>query len=288
MHDAIKKMLEKYNLQTELDYTHAIREILQEIALLGLWRIKFFEHAAFYGGSALRILYGLDRYSEGLEFSLLKPDASFSLQSYGEALAREINSFGFDVSFEYKKKTKPSPIDSAFLKSNTYRELINIKISENIVKQFHKQKILKIKIEVDIDPPGDFYTETKYVLQPMPFAIQTFCLPDLFAGKLHALLFRKWKTRVKGRDWYDLVWYTAHYPEVRLSHLEARMRQTGDFTGSGCLTKKILLHYLDNAIDNLDIDYARSEVSPFVKERINLALWSVEFFRDIVRRIVPI
>jgi len=288
MHDTVNTMLKKYNLHTQTDDENAIREILQEIALLGLWRIKFFEHAAFYGGTALRILYGLERYSEDLDFSLLKPDESFSIKSFGESLIREINSFGFDVKFEYKTKTEKSQIESAFLKSNTYREMISIQVSENILKYFNPGKILKIKIEVDSDPPGGFYTDSKYVLQPIPFSIRTFCLPDLFAGKLHALLFRKWKTRVKGRDWYDLVWYIGQYPEVRLSHLEARMRQTDDFTGSNSLSKQNLLNLLYNAIENLNIDYAINEVSPFIKDQRNLELWSKEFFREIVSHIVVV
>lgn len=215
MHDAIRSMMDRYELQTRDDYINALREILQEIALLGLWRSKFFEHAAFYGGTALRVGYGLNRYSEDLDFSLLKPDDSFSLGTYAKSLQREINSFGFQVDFEQRQKSYQTPIESAFLKTNTYKQLIIIEASEDLLRDLHPLKNLKIKLEVDTDPPGGFKTETRYVLQPFPFSVRIFSLPDLFAGKLHAILCRHWKSRVKGRDWYDLVWYAGKYPEFQ-------------------------------------------------------------------------
>ncbi len=175
-----------------------MREIIQEVALLGLWRSRFFEHTAFYGGTALRVLYGLDRYSEDLDFSLLKADNSFSLEMYRESLKREINSFGFQVDFERRRKSLQTPIESAFLKTNTYKQLIIIEASEDLLRDLHPSKNLKIKLEVDTDPPGGFETETKYILNPIPFSVRAYSLPDLFAGKLHAILCRRWKSRVKG------------------------------------------------------------------------------------------
>jgi len=159
--------------------------------------------------SMAAVLHGLHRYSEDLDFSLLKPDESFSLKAYGNALLREISSFGFHVEFESRRKTKASAIESAFLKTNTYRQLIVIEAAQDLLRDLHPAKNLKIRLEVDTDPPGGFETETRYVLQPIAFSVRVYCLPDLFAGKLHAILCRKWKTRVKGRDWYDLVWYAG-------------------------------------------------------------------------------
>jgi len=288
MHDAIRTMLDRYDCQTRDDYVNALREILQDVALLGLWRSKFFEHAAFYGGTALRVLHGLDRYSEDLDFSLLEPDASFSLGAYGDALQREIRSFGFHVEFERRQKKRTSPIDSAFLKTNTYNQLILVEVDEELLRGMHPSKNLKIRLEVDTDPPGGFETETQYVLQPIPFAVRVYCLPDLFAGKLHAILCRKWKTRVKGRDWYDLAWYIGRHPEVRVGHLESRMRQSGDYREDGPLTPEALQDGLHRAVDDLDVEQARREVAPFVRDQRALEIWSAEFFRQIVERIVPI
>jgi len=288
MHDAVRSMLDRYNLHTRDDYTNALREILQEIALLGLWRSKFFEHSAFYGGTALRVLYGLDRYSEDLDFSLLKPDDLFSLEAYAGSLQREINSFGFQVDFERRRKSLQTPIESAFLKTNTYKQLIIIEASEDLLRDLHPLKNLKIKLEVDTDPPGGFETETRYVLQPFPFSVRIFSLPDLFAGKLHAVLCRHWRSRVKGRDWYDLIWYASKHPEVRLSHLEARMRQSGNYCEERPLSAEKLRRLLREAVDTLNVAKSRQEVSPFVRDHRALDVWSREFFADVVQRVIPI
>ena len=288
MHDAVKNMLTRYNCRTQDDYINALREILQEIALLGLWRSKFFEHAAFYGGTALRILHGMNRFSEDMDFSLLSSDASFSLGSFGDALTREIRGFGFQVSFEGRKRNTDSCIDSAFLKTNTYQDLIVIEASEEILNTLHPEKRLKIKIEVDTNPPGGFVTETQYVLQPIPFSVRVYSLPDLFAGKIHAVMCRKWKNRTKGRDWYDLVWYTTHHPHIRINHLELRMRQSGDYTVEHPMDGKLLIKLMHKTIDDLDIEKARNEVAPFVRDHHELDVWSQDFFRQIITKIIAV
>jgi hypothetical protein len=223
-----------------------------------------------------------------LDFSLLKPDESFSLKAYGDALLREISSFGFDVEFESRRKAQASAIESAFLKTNTYRQLIVIDAAQELLRDLHPAKNLKIRLEVDTDPPGGFETETQYVLQPIPFPVRVYSLPDLFAGKLHAILCRKWKTRVKGRDWYDLVWYSGRYPQVRISHLESRMRQSGDYRDDEPLTPDRLQHLLRQAVDDLDVKQARREVAPFIVDQRALDVWSRDFFRQIIPRIMSI
>jgi predicted nucleotidyltransferase component of viral defense system len=288
MHEAIRTMLDGYACRTRDDFVNALREILQEVALLGLWRSKFFEHAAFCGGTALRILHGLDRYSEEMDFSLLRPDSSFSLDRYGDALKREIGSFGFSVEFASRREARAGANASAFLKANTTSQLIEIGVPEELLEGLHPGKTLKIKLEIDTDPPGGFETEMQYVLQPIPFAVRVYSLPDLFAGKLHALLCRRWKNRVKGRDWYDLVWYVARHPAVRISHLESRMRQSGDYTGQGQLTLEELLKQLHRAVDDLDVEKARREVAPFVRDLRTLEVWSRDFFRQILTHIIAL
>lgn len=288
MLDAVHSMLDSYTCRSREDYVNAMREILQNLALLGLWRSKFFEHAAFYGGTALRVLHGLDRYSEDLDFSLLRPNVSFSLGAYGEALQREISSFGFQVTFSRKPKGQTSAIESAFLKANTYRELIEVRAPAALLRGLHSDRSLKVRLEVDTDPPMGFETESQYVLLPIPFTVRAYCLPDLLAGKLHAVLCRKWKTRVKGRDWYDLVWYAGHHPRVRLVHLEARMRQSGDYRERSVMTPARLQALLHDAIQSLDVEKARREVSPFVRDPRALEAWSADLFHEIVGRIVAI
>ncbi len=285
MNPAIEQMLERYVCQTRDDYVSALREILQQIALLGLWRGKFFEHAAFYGGTALRVLYGLDRYSEDLDFSLLKPSTAFSLGVYGEALRRELASFGFEVSFESRKRNSQSAIESAFLKANTLQQLIIVKAAATVMRPQHAGEVLKIKLEVDTDHPSGFETESRTVLLPVPFAVCAYSLPDLFAGKMHALLCRKWKTRVKGRDWYDLVWYVGHHPRLRLSHLESRLRHSGDWTVPARLNRSDLLDRLRTAIGRLDVDQIRRETDRYVRDKSSLELWSRDFFLQITEKI---
>ena len=288
MHDAIRSMLDSYSCEGHDEQVHALREILQEVALLGLWRSKFFEHAAFYGGTALRILHGLDRFSEDMDFSLLRPNSAFTLADYGGALAREVNSFGFNVVFEERQKPHDSAIESAFLKANTYQQMIAIEVGEELLRDIHPFEKLTIRLEVDTDPPPGFDTETRYLLRPIPFAVRVYALPDLFAGKLHAVLCRKWQTRIKGRDWYDLVWYAGRYPQVNLRHLEMRMRQSGDYDADGPVTLEALRSHLSEAIDSLDVEQARGEVAPFARDPRALEVWSRDFFRDVIGRIVGV
>jgi len=285
MHDAVARMLSKYECKSVEDYTHALREIMQEIALLGLWRSKFFEKAAFYGGTALRILYGLDRFSEDLDFSLLAPMRDFDIGRYSLALEKELRAFGFDVRVEKRNKVVTSPVQSAFLKANTFNERLVITPDESIARAVPSRQVLKIKLEVDTDPPPGFFTESKYLLQPIPFAVRTYTLPDLFTGKMHAVLCRKWKNRVKGRDWYDLVWYAANHPELHLAHLEQRMRQSGHWQSTRAMDESAFREVLCDRIETLDVGQARSEVEPFVRHPEALEIWSREFFHDVASRI---
>lgn len=285
MHEALAQMISKYECRRLEDTVRALREIMQQIALLGLWRSKFFENTAFYGGTAMRVLYGLDRFSEDLNFSLLKPMRQFNIAKYLAALQKELEGFGFDVRAEQRNKAVKSAVQSAFLKANTLNQLLVIETAEEIMHEVPRGQVLKIKLEVDTDPPPGFSTRTKYLLQPIPFAVRVYALPDLFAGKMHAILCRKWKIRVKGRDWYDLVWYAARHPELHLSHLEQRMRQSGHWESNEALSAESFDTLMHNAIERLDVDQARREVEPFVSNPDSLEVWSRDFFRDVASRI---
>ncbi len=285
MNDAIRQMLASYEISSVGDSLRALREIMQETALLGLWRGKFFERAAFYGGTALRVLYDLDRFSEDLDFSLLKKDDGFDLSDYSESLKRELSSFGFAVEVESRKKQARSAVQSAFLKADTRTQMITVEFERGLIQQVPRNQVLKIRLEIDTDPPPGFSTEVRYLLRPVPFAVRTFSLPDLFAGKMHAVLCRGWKSRFKGRAWYDLVWFAGQHPELRLSHLEQRMRQAGHWEGPAPLTEAELRVLIVRRIDRVDIAQIRSEVEPFVKDPGALAIWSKEFFLDVASRI---
>jgi hypothetical protein len=210
---------------------------------------------------------------------------AFELTNYIAFLQKETEGFGFQVQVERIDKAIQTPIQSAFLKANTRNQLLTIETREDILHEIPKGQILKIKLEVDTEPPPAFATQTRYLLQPIPFAVRAFVLPDLFAGKMHAILCRRWKNRVKGRDWYDLVWYAANHPELHLYHLEQRMRQTGHWRGNAPLTSETFKDLLANTVNHLDVDQARKEVEPFVRNPENLSIWSREFFLDVASRI---
>ncbi len=283
MNPAIESMLQRYDRRSADDHVNALREILQEIALCGLWRARFFEHAAFYGGTALRVLYGLDRFSEDLDFSLLA-SRDFNLTPYCAAVEEELDSWGFPTTVVGKAKTERSAIQSAFLKANTRQLLLTIDAGE-AAAGMHGRRELKIKLEVDTEPPPGFSTETRFLLQPIPFSVRAYDPPSLFAGKMHAILCRGWGTRVKGRDWYDLVWYVGRGTPLDLAHLEARMRQSGHYASETALDESELRSVLARRIDNLDVEAARLEVERFLSTPETVAVWSKEFFRVVAEKI---
>lgn len=285
MNQAVLNMLDRYACRSAGDYENALREIFQELALLGLWRGRFFEHAAFYGGTALRILHGLDRFSEDMDFTLLRPDADFEFSSYCLYVEKELEAWGFPVQVTVKEKSVNSAVESAFLKAETLKQMMVIKAPENVVGRLHRNQLLKIKVEIDTDPPPDFSTTTEFLLQPVPFGVRTCTLPSLFAGKMHALLFRKWGQRIKGRDWYDFVWYVSRGVSLDLVHLSARMRQTGHWKGELSISENEFRGLLESRIQSLDVAAAVQDVEPFLKNRDSIAVWSTEFFMHVAGRV---
>jgi predicted nucleotidyltransferase component of viral defense system len=277
--EKIEQMLKRYELNTIHDHENALKEIIQEIVLLGLWRSKFYEKAVFYGGSALRILYKLDRFSEDLDFSLIAPEKDFNIKKYLGAVKSELELWDFEVFTEEKNKKNGSTTNSAFIKANTLIHLLKIDVN----LKTHKNAVMKIKLEVDQDPVIGFASELKYHLHPIPFTIKTMALPSLFAGKMHALLCRTRRTNIKGRDWYDLIWFVKNNIPCDLYYLKNKMAQTGHIDVSEALTKEKLIEFLSGKIKEIDFDLAKSDVEPFLKnlgQREELSLWSDTFFSD--------
>lgn len=284
--EALQRMLDRYERHSLLDYKNAIKEIIQEIALLGLWRAKFFEKAAFYGGTALRILYQLDRFSEDLDFSLLTSDPDFDLKNYEQAVQLELASLGFIAKVEKKMKSKSSTVDSAFIKINTIQHLLLVGLPDQICTGIHPDEVIKIRFEVDTDPPlNQAVTENRLLLLPIPFSVKSYRIEDLFAGKAHAALFREWKGRVKGRDWYDLVWFVSRGVCLNLFYLEQRMRQSGSWTSDRHLTQADLLNLFEKRIATIDIHSAKADVINFIKDSARLDIWSKDFFNQIIQKI---
>lgn len=288
MNQAVMEILKRYDCRNVSDYENALREIFQELALLGLWRGKFFEKAAFYGGTALRVLYGLDRFSEDMDFSLLQPDTAFTLDSYCEYISKELEAWGFPVDVAVKPKSSDTAIESAFLKADTEQQLLVIDAPASVVGSICSGRRFKIKIEVDTTPPPDFKTESQFLLRPIPFSVRVYHPSDMFAGKMHALLFRSWKNRVKGRDWYDFIWYVSHENPLSLKHLTARMRQTGQWESKDDISEEELRALLLEKIKNLDINSALEDVKLFVRDKDALSVWSKDFFEHIAERMIVV
>ena len=193
MQDLFEQMMSRYPMDNADARRNATYEVMQQVVLSGLYRGGFFGEAAFYGGTCLRIFHGLERFSEDMDFTLLRKDERFSLERYFPYIVDECRLLGREVEISKKDKRDFSKVESAFLKDNT--DVYNL--------SFSTEKSLKIKIEVDTHPPLEFDTEERLLLQPFSFMTRCLTLPNLFAGKMHALVFRQWKKRVKGRDWYD-------------------------------------------------------------------------------------
>lgn len=280
MHEAVEKMLSKYQAVTSIDYINAYKEIIQEIALVGLWRAKFYEIAAFYGGTALRIFYGLDRFSEDLDFTLLSPNSNVNLKPYLDAIKHELESYGFIITIKTKQKNKESQVQSAFLKSDTIELLLQVGMKASNLKE------LKIKIELDTNPPPDFNTSIVSLFNPTTCSVRIVEKGDLFAGKMHALLYRKWNDRVKGRDWYDFIWYVKEKIPLNLAHLESRIKQGGDYPFPPNLNANNFNQLLIDRIEKLDFEKAKSDVAPFIKDKAVLNLWNKDFFKGLAKNIV--
>lgn len=275
----IKDWLETYHPNNQEDYTQALREIMQQIALAGLYRAGFFQKAAFYGGTALRIFYGLNRYSEDLDFSLLEKNTSFHFTEYLKAVKNEFDALGMNISISTKEKTFQSDIESAFLKSETLWSELTL---QAVLPQVGlKQTIgLKIKLEIDTHPPLGFETEEKLLLQPFSFYIRCFQIQDLFAGKMHALLFRKWKNNVKGRDWYDFEWYVRRGTPLNLHHFALRAFDSGDWK-KDAITEIEFRQLLKKRIDEVNINRVKTDIKRFISHPESLDIWSAKYFHDL-------
>ena len=265
------QMMSRYEIQTNNDYTNALHEVMQQVTLAGLHRGGFFDKAAFYGGTCLRIFHGVQRFSEDMDFSLLQSDESFMLENYFESIISEFNALGRNVVINRKIKKNESNVESAFLKDDT--AIYNL--------QFTTEYAIKIKIEVDINPPLGFSTESRLLLLPYSFMTRCYTLPDLYAGKMHALLFRNWKNRVKGRDWYDFEWYVRNNVALDFKHLCEQTYQFGSLK-EGELTQDNFKSLLKEKISHTNIEMVKADVKPFIKNPQEMDIWSADYFMQLV------
>lgn len=272
MNEIFNQMMALHKREGSDGERNALYEVMQQVVLSGLYRGGFFNEAAFYGGTCLRIFYGLKRYSEDMDFSLLAKNPNFNLEKYFPAIIEEARLLGREIVITKKDKKNFSRVESAFLKDNT--DVYNL--------SFATDKTLKIKIEVDTDPPLGFETEQKLLM--MPFSFNTRCMvpSDLYAGKMHALLFRQWKHRIKGRDWYDFEWYVRNRIPLDFAHLQERARE---FNGIE-LTKDEFIRMLKERFKKAEIKQVKDDVMPFIENIHELDIWSNEYFLQLVDMII--
>ncbi len=266
------EMVAAYNPQNATQKTNAQHQVMQQIVLAGLQKGGFFEHAAFYGGTCLRIFHGLPRFSEDMDFTLVEKNPAIHLENYFQPIREVFALTGKDVVITKKEKLHFGRVESAFLKEDTAAYDI----------AFQTEKTIKVKIELDTNPPLLFDTEQKLMMQPYSTMIRCLTLPDLFAGKMHALVFRNWKTRIKGRDWYDFEWYIRHNIPLHFAHLQERIRE---FNGQE-VTRDEFMHLLRERLANANISQVKEDVLPFVNNPSELDIWSNEYFGLLADRLI--
>ena len=264
-------MLQGYPMDTDQQRRNAIFEVNQQVILAGLYNGGFFDEAAFYGGTCLRIFHGLQRFSEDMDFSLLASSDNFNFAKYFQPIKDMFEIVGRKVEITKKDKRSFGKVESAFLKDNT--DVYDI--------TFQTEKSIRIKIEVDTNPPLKFNTEQKLLLLPESFMTKCFTLPDLFAGKMHALVFRAWKNRVKGRDWYDFEWFVKHRVPLDFNHLSERILQ---FNGKS-VSRDEFMDLLRQWLASTDINMVKADVVSFIRHPKELDIWSNDYFLQLANMV---
>ncbi len=273
----IQDRLNTYSCANIQEEEQALREITQEVILAGLARTDFFKHAAFHGGTSLRIFHGTGRFSEDLDFVLMAPAPGFTLEDYLPITCRELGSYGFK--FEMIDRSKVDRmVKKAFVKDDSIGKLLEF----DFIKVNRSMKKIKVKIEVDANPPSGAGSLTRYLTFPFPASVTVHNLESLFAGKLHALLCREY---IKGRDWYDFVWFVSRKAGVNYSLLRSQINQAGPWQGENVeVSGKWCRQQLLERVKKIDWDAAKRDVEPFVRnnERPSLEVWSADFFSSLI------
>ena len=284
MNNVLQNMLSKYKIKNTLDETNAMKEIIQEIVLAGLSRGGFFNEAAFYGGTALRIFYGLNRFSEDMDFALLKPNPQFDLSKYFTFIEKEVKAYGLNLTVSKKDKTQDSNITSAFLKGDTKEYILMFFPNENI-QNTTSLKNIKIKFEVDINPPIGAKYDIKYKLLPSPHQVRLYDESSLFAGKIHAILCRNWQYRTKGRDLYDYIFYSSHNTKVNIELIREKLIASDVLKQDSEFNIENLKQLLYKKFKEIDYTNAKEDVITFIEDKESLNLWSEEFFIEITNNL---
>lgn len=281
MNKILSEMLEKYEIKTDKDEINALKEIIQELVISGLSKSDFFNRAAFYGGTALRIFYDLDRFSEDLDFALVSPDKNFDLSAYFPFIEKEVSLYGLNLKVDTKIKTKESNISSAFLKGDTMEHILIFFSESNLQNNSKLLRDIKIKFEIDINLPSGAEYEIKYKLLPTPHSVRLYNKESLFAGKIHAILCRNWSHRTKGRDLYDYAFFLSKNIKVNMNLVKSKLIESNVLKEDDNFDINILKNMLNEKFKLIDYDAAKNDVAPFLDDSTKLNIWKVEFFQSI-------
>ena len=275
----LEQMLSQYDIKNIKDEENAIKEILQELILNALSHIGFFKDAIFCGGTALRIFYRLNRFSEDLDFSLEKPNMDFDIEIYLPKIIKSLKEYGINI--EAETKTQRSAIQSAFLKANTIEQMIYFNTSFEI-RNIRKEEKMKIKLEIDTNPPLGGTYEMKVGLLPSIYNVKIYDKETLFAGKIHSLLCRFWNNRVKGRDLYDFIFYVSRKTNINIQFLENAMKQSGHLNENESLSLDKIKELLRIKFNEIDYKLAKDDVTPFIPDSKEIELWDKDLFLNLV------
>lgn len=278
MNGIVSSMMSKYPEPAgDTEAKNAVKQALQEITLCGLGRSDFYQNAAFNGGTALRIFHGLQRFSKDLDFSVdgEKTD-TFALANYIGCINNELASLGIPATFEVD--SEDGFVKRGYVRGNCRKVLEYFEIEETFSRKISANEILKIKLEADTTLFSAAGYETKYLLQPYPTPVRLYDKGSLFAGKIAAVLSRGWKSRVKGRDLYDYLFYISNKYPLNFAHLESRLKNNGYIKPDESLDENLLKRLLCERFAKIDYSSAKSDVSPFIPDRKAIDFWSADLF----------
>jgi len=287
--EIVTEMLERYEISDPDMALKALREILQELILFTLYQGNFFNSAVFYGGTALRILHSLDRFSEDLDFALRPGINGFSFSLFQKSILEGLQNFSIHVSFDIRKdEVSPQGIAESHVRTGPINTILSVEVDEknralrSLAQRFPSNQTIKIKLEVDTGPCRSFNEETFFPLYPVPFPLRAMTLSSMFAGKMHALLCRSWGNRVKGRDWYDCLWFLKKKIPIDLAFLEDKLRHSGHWVEAHPLRiENFTALYLEK-VENLDVEAAKKDVRVFLSGTPQvISSWSKDLFRSL-------
>jgi predicted nucleotidyltransferase component of viral defense system len=281
----IEEIIKTYNLETINDNKAILREIVQSIVLVGLSRTDFFKKASFYGGTALRIFYDLNRYSEDLDFTLNNVDKNFSIAPFIESIKNVALSYGLELEISIKQKQISTPVESVFEKINTYQTFINLKMNSELTKLLHKDEVIKVKFEIDCEPALGFTTENKWIDMPEFAPVIVLDEASLFAGKLHAILCRNYKNTVKGRDYYDFLFYVRRGISPNLNYLRNKLINTGKINEKDTFNIEVLKEMLIKRFEQVDFEQVKNDTERFIINNEDLSTYSKDLFIQMAKKI---